>query len=344
MAGKASLGTVLVLGRPVDPAVEATLSSRLTVILGERFTREQALDAIAQADAVYLSEPAYLDAELIAAGKNVRVIGTVGSGNNRIDADAATAAGIPVINGAGAAFHSVAEHAIGFMLSLQKRIAQFDRWMHAEKRFPGTVERQELFGTPGELQGKTVGIVGLGYIGKDIAEKARLGFNMEVLGFDPFVARFEAGRQHITLFRDLGDMIGRCDFLVIACPLTSVTRGLIGADLLARLPKSAFVIIVSRGGIVAEAALVDALRSGTIAGAAVDVYDPEPPAPGNPLFDIGNCVVTPHNAGGTREAFHQLAVTVPEQMIEAMDGHRPDNVTNPSTWETYRRRWFDGPQ
>jgi D-3-phosphoglycerate dehydrogenase len=318
----------VLLPAPISPVAEAVLRAAADLVPAGDLTREQLDAALAEVEGIYVQAPAVLTAEWIAAAHHLEVIGTAGSGTNRIDMDAATAHGIPVVHAAGAAYRSVAEHAVGLMLSLAKRIAYYDRWFHTRKEWPPP--ENGGYGTP--LHGKTIGIVGLGFIGRDLAHKCGVGFGMRVLAYDPYFVVNEARRLGIDLRRDLDAILPESDFLAITCPLTAETRDLLRERHLRLLKPTAYVIVSSRGGIVNEHDLVHALQKGWIAGAGVDTWDPEPAPPNHPLYDMDNVVLTRHIGGGTAEDLDLIATAVASGVTEALRGVRPDHIANPQVW------------
>ena len=263
-----------------------------------------------------------MGADLLERAPRLEVIGFPGSGFESIDTAAATRAGVAVVYAAGSQYAAVAEHAIGLMLSLAKRIGFADRQMHAERRFPPR-EAYSGDGWPGfphEIDRKTVLILGFGFIGRDLARKCRAAFDMTVLAYDPYFDPMEAERQGVRLSRrrsELPELIGQADFVVLCLPLGAETRHIVGAEELRAMKPGAYLINVSRGGTVDEAALIDALRQGRIAGAGIDVFDPEPALDDHPFFSMDNTVVTPHIGGWVREALPRLV-----QQHRARDARR----------------------
>jgi len=199
-----------------------------------------------------------VSADVLAASPVLEVIGIPGSGWDQIDVAGATARGIPVVNAAGAQHAAVAEHAVGLMLSLVKRIAVSDRLFHAEKRFVGRdhFTGDAWPGWPEELGGKTIGIIGFGFIGRDLARKCRLGFDMTVLAYDPYVDPDEVARQGVAPVADLDRLLGTSDFVSLHLPLTQATRHIIGERELRLMQPHSYLINLSRAGTVAEEALV----------------------------------------------------------------------------------------
>ena len=269
----------------------------------------------------------------LAAGTRLEVVASYGSGYETIDVDAATRAGILVVNAAGSQYSAVAEHGVGLMLAFAKRIAWCDRVLHGEQRFPS----RESFtgagwpGWPSQLRGKTLGIVGLGFIGRDLAEKCRLAFDMRVLAHSPRCDPEEAARQRVEL-TSLEDLLERSDYVCLCVPLTADTTGMIGREQLARMKPGAVLVNLSRGPTVDTGALVDALRGGPLAGAALDVFDPEPLPAGHPLYALDNVVMTPHLGGWVRESMPELARTAARELLRALRGDRPFRLVNPEAW------------
>ncbi|HEX8071775.1 MAG TPA: phosphoglycerate dehydrogenase [Pyrinomonadaceae bacterium] len=244
-------------------------------------------------------------AELMDAGGRLRVVGRAGVGVDNIAVAAATTRGIVVMNAPDGNTLTTAEHTMALLLALARRVPQ----AHASLR-AGRWERKRFVGV--ELRGKTLGVVGLGRIGRVVAARAQ-AFGMRVVAFDPFVAPEQANDLELELL-PLAEVCERADFLTVHTPLTAETRGLIGARELARMKPSARVLNCARGGLVDEQALYAALREGRVAGAALDVFEQEPPAADNPLLALEEVITTPHLGASTREAQEGVALTVAEQM------------------------------
>jgi D-3-phosphoglycerate dehydrogenase len=287
--------------------------------------------------------PGLLGAEVFARAPRLEVVGFPGSGFESIDTAAATRAGIAVVYAAGSQYAAVAEHALGLMLSLAKRIGFADRYMHAARRF----QPRELYtgdgwpGFPHEIDRKTVVILGFGFIGRDLARKCRAAFDMPVLAYDPYFDPVEAERQGVRLSRrrsELRDLIAQGDFVVLCLPLGAETRHIVGEEELRAMKPGAYLVNVSRGGTVDDAALVRALREGWIAGAGIDVFDPEPATDDHPFFSMENTVVTPHIGGWVREAMPRLVATTAREMLAALRGERPLRLANPEVWDAPQRR------
>lgn len=271
--------------------------------------------------------------ELVARCSSLLAVCSAGAGYDVIDVDACTRAGIAVCNNSGPGAEAVAEHALGFMLDLAKKITVSDRAL----RSGPLGDRLSLRGS--QLLGKTLGVVGLGAIGGRLVELcAPLG--MEVLVFDPYLdekAAQSRGVQRVTL----GELVERADFVQVTCPLTSETHGLIGRTQFAAMKPTAFFITTARGPVHDEAALLDALVNGRIAGAGLDVFHEEPPRQDNPLLQLDNVVATPHTAGITVEAARDIAVATATQWQTIFEGRMPPRLLNPDVWPRYCDRFRD---
>ena len=261
-------------------------------------------------DALIVRSQVQADAALIAAGTRLQVIGRAGVGVDNVDLDAATRAGIVVVNAPTGNTIAAAEHTLALLLGLARRVAAADASMRR-----GEWKRAQFQGV--ELRGRTLGIIGLGKIGMAIADRAR-GFEMTLVGMDPYVTAEQAALHGVELM-DLEAVLRRADAITVHVPLTRATRGLIDARAIARLRPGAFVLNVARGGIVDEAAVADALRSGHLGGAGIDVFETEPPL-GSPLLDAPNTILTPHLGASTAEAQVAVAEEVAEQVIDVLAG------------------------
>lgn len=255
-----------------------------------------------------------VSAEVIHAATRLRVIGRAGVGVDNIDVEAASARGIVVVNAPTAANVAAAEHTLALLLALARHIPQADASVKA-----GRWERSRFLGV--EVRGKTLGIIGLGHIGSEVARRAG-GLGMRVIAYDPYVSPEYALKLNVTLV-DLDTLLQQSDFLTVHVPLTPATRGLIGARELARTKRGVRIINCARGGIIDEVALAAALRSGQVAGAALDVFTTEPPENSPFITDPDlrqRVVLTPHLGASTEEAQISAAVEVAEQVIAVLQG------------------------
>ena len=267
-------------------------------------------EALSGAAALIVRSQTRVTRAALAGASELRVIGRAGVGVDNIDVEAATERGITVVNAPLANTLSAAEHAFGLMLALARHIPQGDASLRG-----GAWERGRLQGV--ELAGRTLGIVGLGRIGSEMARRAR-AFEMALLGYDPFVPAERARSLGVELV-GLSELFARSDFVTLHSALLEETRGLVSAELLAGAKPGLRLINAARGGLVDEAALLDAVRSGRLAGAAVDVFSSEP-AVGNILTTDPRIVVTPHLGASTLEAQDRAALTVVEQVIDVLAG------------------------
>jgi D-3-phosphoglycerate dehydrogenase / 2-oxoglutarate reductase len=274
----------------------------------------------------------HADADLLRRAPNLLIVSSNGAGFDPVDVDACTAAGVLVVNQSGGNANSVAEHALGMMLTLSKRIIEADR---ALRRDPH-VNRNALMGT--EAQGKTIGIVGLGNVGRRLAELCKGLFGMKVLAYDPYLSREEItarGGEKV----ELDDLLRRSDYVSINCPLTKDNRGMIGAREYALMQPHAYFVTTARGFIHDEGALLEALRNKQIAGAGLDVWSKEPPPADHPLLQFDNVLASPHTAGVTKEARINMGRIAAEQMLDALDGKLPPRIINPEVWPVYAQRF-----
>jgi D-3-phosphoglycerate dehydrogenase len=254
--------------------------------------------ALAEADGLIIRSGTRVSAEVLDGPLKLRAIARAGVGVDNIDVPAATRRGIVVMNTPGGNTVSTAEHTLALMLALVRNVAQANASLKA-----GKWDRNKFTGT--QLEGKTLGIVGLGRVGQSVARRA-LGFDMKVLGFDPFLSPARAAELGVESVGRLDDLWPACDFITLHTPLSPETRNVINADVLARMRRGVRILNCARGGLIDEAALVQALDSGHVAGAAIDVFDPEPPPADHPLVNHPKVVVTPHLGASTEEA--QVAV------------------------------------
>ena len=256
---------------------------------------------------------------------------SAGVGYDIVDVDACTAAGVIVCNNSGPGREAVAEHALGFMLALAKKIAVADRMI----RRAMVQDRTALRST--ELLGKTLGIVGVGQIGSRLVELCA-PFSMTVLAYDPYLSHDEARARGATKV-ELDELLERSDFVHLNCPLTPETEGLMGREQFGRMKPTAYFITTARGPVHDEGALYDVLTTGVIAGAGIDVFHDEPPDPAHPLLTLDNVVASPHTAGITVEATRDIALATAEQWITIFAGKVPPRLVNPEAWSAYVDRF-----
>lgn len=278
-------------------------------------------------DAVCLADRA-----LIARCPNLLAISTSGAGFDPVDVPACSEAGLIVVNQTGLNKQAVAEHVLGMMLALSKRMIQSDRALRRDRRW----HRLDYIGD--DIQGKTIGIVGIGNIGSLIARICGGTFGMTTLAYDPYVSAEEIaqrGARKVTL----EELLATSDFVSLNCPLSEETRGMIGRAQFRMMKPNAYFITTARGGIHDEEALAEALEQKWIAGAGLDVFEAEPPALDHPLLGFDNVLATPHNAGGTHQAFRAMAEGAARQWLDIFAGRRPPRLLNPEAWPAFRRRY-----
>ena len=274
--------------------------------------------ALADADALVVRSAVQVGDELMAHAPKLRVIGRAGVGVDNIDAEAATRRGIVVMNTPGANAVAVAELTLCLMIALARKLPMANTTMHA-----GKWEKKNLQGS--ELRGKTLGILGLGRIGLDVARRAR-GFGMEILGTDPFVSAAVARENGITVV-PMEELFAKADYLTLHVGLTTQTHGVVNAKTLATMKKGVRIINCARGELVVEADLVAALQGGQVAGAALDVFTVEPPKD-SPYFGLDNVILTPHIAGSTAEAQEAVGIQIAQQVREYLKLGVVQNAVN----------------
>lgn len=288
-----------------DSGLEPLRAAGLTVEKQTGLTGPALAQAVKNCEGLIVRSETKVTAELLASATSLRVIGRAGVGVDNIDVPAATIRGIVVMNAPDGNTITTAEHTIALLISLARSIPQANSSLK-----DGRWERKRFIGV--ELQGKTLGIVGLGRIGRVVASRAR-AMGMLIVAYDPFIAAEQARDLEIELV-PLDEVYARADFLTVHTPLTAETRGLIDREVLAKMKKGARIINCARGGLVDEDALHEAINNGSIAGAALDVFVQEPPQPDHPLLKLDQVIVTPHLGASTTEAQEGVALTVAEQM------------------------------
>lgn len=269
---------------------------------------------------------------LLAAMPNLLAVSSNGAGYDTVDVAACTAAGVAVVNQSGGNKEGVAEHVLGLMLALSKRIGETDRFMRARPDIPRTAFMGH------DILGRTVGIVGIGNVGSQVAELCRGLFRMRVLAYDPYLGAEQIaarGAEKVTL----EELLAQSHYVSVNCPRNKETLGMIGAREFALMQPEAYFITTARGGIHDEAALAEALAGKRIAGAGLDVWAKEPPAPDHPLLRFDNVLASPHTAGVTHESRREMGRYAAEQILNILDGKRPPRLINPEVWPVYRERF-----
>ena len=313
---------VVVIAEELSPATVEALGPDFDIRSVDGTDREALFAALAEANAVLVRSATKIDAEALSHAPHLTVVARAGVGLDNVDIKAATAAGVMVVNAPTSNIISAAELTVGHILSLARRIPTAHHSLAA-----GEWKRSAFTGT--ELYEKTIGIVGLGRIGALVA--ARLAaFDTRLIAYDPYVTSARAQQLGVQLVT-LEELVAESDFLTIHMPKTPETTGMIGAEQLRAMKSSAFVVNVARGGLIDEDALLDALRSGQIAGAGLDVFSAEPPAEGSAaaaLLSLPNVVVTPHLGASTDEAQEKAGVSVARSVKLALEGDLVPDAVN----------------
>ncbi len=286
------------------------------------YTEEKLIREIKDVDALIITSQQHVTRKVIQAANKLKVIVKYGSkpGIDNVDLDAATEKGIFVCYTPHANSDSVAEHTIALILALMKKL-----YVSCSQLKQGKWRSKGLLGY--ELLGKTVGIIGLGNIGRKVAEKIS-GFKVKLFAYDPYVDKKIAQQINVELV-DLETLLKESDVVTIHTALTRETKHMIGENELKLMKKTAFIINTARGAIIDEKALIKALKEGWIAGAALDVFEEEPPNPDNPLLKMDNVLVTPHFASCTFEAYQREAIMAAEEVLRVLKGEPPKFIANP---------------
>jgi phosphoglycerate dehydrogenase-like enzyme len=320
----------VVLWRPMyDPQGHQILTGAgLGVVIVDSANAGEIKQALHGARALWVRTPERVTAEILDSGNELVVVSTSGYGTDNIDIAAATDRGILVVNHQGFGRVPVSEHTVLLMLASAKQLLWGDRGVR-----DGTAWSNRSGLQISELEGKSVGIVGLGYIGSEVARKLKYGFNCRVFAYDPNVNPRIARLVGAQLVKDLYTMLPECQFLVLVPELTPEARGMIGAKELAALPVGAVVVNTGRGQVLDYDALNDALENNHLSAAALDVYYPEPLPAGHPLLRNPRVTLSPHVAGTTVETSLQLARSAAEQIFTALSGELPAFPTNKVAWD-----------
>ena len=274
---------------------------------------------IGEYDALAVRSATKVTAEILEAGKKLKVVGRAGVGVDNVDLAVANRRGIVVMNTPGGNTITVAELTVAMMMALSRHLPQATASLKSGKWEKKRFEGRELFN-------KTLGVIGIGNIGSVVVDRC-LGMKMKVVAFDPFITP-EAATQLGCELVELDELYRRADYVSVHVPLSDATRNLIGKEALAKMKKGAFLVNCARGGIVDEAALVEALKSGHLGGAALDVFATEPPNPDNPLFRLDNFICTPHLGASTYEAQQNVATALAEQMVDYLCNQTIRNAVN----------------
>ncbi len=314
--------TTIVATAPVDDMVGEVLAPHGRLVTAPTPDEATVMTMLGDCVGLVVRGDATVSAELIAAGPRLRVIGRTGVGYNSIDVAAATERRIPVIYTPGAGARAVAEASMTLMLTLCKRVAHWDE----QTKQGNWLSRYEQ--PPGDLDRRTVGIVGFGRIGQILATMAR-PFDMNILAHDPYASAERADELGVRLV-DLDVLLAESDFICVHALLNDETRGLIDRARLQRVKRGAFLINLARGGLIESLDVVEeALADGRLAGAGLDVFDPEPPDHTHPIFRRANCITAPHCLGASRQAMTNIFASMADDMNAVLSGRRPQHIVNP---------------
>jgi D-3-phosphoglycerate dehydrogenase len=309
---------IVLIAEELSPATVSALGPDFEIKNIDGTDRKALLSALATADAILVRSATQVDAEAIAAAKQLKVIARAGVGLDNVDIKAATAAGVMVVNAPTSNIISAAELAIGHLLSLARHIPDANASLKQDKW-----ERNKFTGV--ELYDKTIGIVGLGRIGSLVAQRLS-GFGARLIGYDPYISPAKAEQMGVSL-ASLDQVMEQSDFITIHIPKTAETTGLIGVDQFAKAKKELRIVNCSRGGIIDEDALLEALTTNRIAGAGLDVFNHEPPK-GSALLSLPNILVTPHLGASTEEAQEKAGISVAKSVRLALAGDLVPDAVN----------------
>ncbi|MCY0095339.1 NAD(P)-dependent oxidoreductase [Hoeflea ulvae] len=314
---------------PLHPQVTGELRSLGTLVVASEPSPAAILAESAGASIIVVRAP--IPAEIFAREPGLRAAVRHGAGLDMIPLDAATAAGVLVANVPGVNAVTVAEHCIWSALALLRRYPQLSHDLKSD----GWTKARAHSDHGRELSGRTLGIVGMGNVGNALFRIAHAGFGMKVLAVTSRPEALPEGAQAAAL----RDVLSQSDVVVLCCPLTEATRGMIGADEIGLMSAGAILVNVARGPVVHEQALISALESGRIGGAVLDVFDTQPLPDDHPYLAMHNVILTPHMAGITEESMLRMGQGVVMETRRILAGERPDNFCNPTAWERYLRRF-----
>jgi len=299
------------------------LSKHADVRLAKSLNEDELAEEVKDVDVIMVVY-AKITEKIINSAAKLRGIVRYGIGVDNIDLKATSKRRIPVANVPDYCIGTVADHAFALILALNRKLLLADRILRSGEYGLWTSPSPKLMGV--DLEGKVLGLVGVGKIGSAVAARAK-GFGMKVVAFDPYIPKEIAEKIGVELV-DLETLLKNADFISIHAPLTPETRGIIGEKELRMMKRTAYIINTARGPIIQEKALYKALKNGWIAGAGLDVYEKEPPDLDNPLFKLENVILTPHIAYYTKEAIWRLEMSAVEEAIRILQGKMPKNLVN----------------
>ncbi|HTE21195.1 MAG TPA: phosphoglycerate dehydrogenase, partial [Armatimonadota bacterium] len=319
IGANAPSGHRVLVADPVAAAGVERLREGAQVDVATGLTTEQLIERIGDYDALVVRSETRVTAAVLEAGKRLRIVARAGVGVDNIDVPAATQCGVIVVNSPEGNTIAAAEHTVAMLLALSRKVAAA-----AESLRRGEWKRSQFGGV--EVYNKTLGVIGFGKIGREVARRGR-GLGMRVIASDAFVTEELARREGVELV-ELPDLIRQSDYITVHTPLTRDTRGLLDDAAFAQMKDGVRVINCARGGIIDEAALLRALESGKVAGAALDVFEKEPPPTDHPLLAHPRVVATPHLGASTEEAQVNVAIDVVEQILAVLQGGPPRSAVN----------------
>ncbi len=305
------------VSEPINQKGIDLLTSKVELVYAPDTSNETALKLIGDCEGAILRATTVFNAEVIAAAKKLKVIARTGVGHNNVDLNAASEAGIYVTITPGTNNTSVAEHVLALILGMGKQLFFMNKAVREGRWF----DRFSPFQI--DIAGKTVGVVGLGTIGIEVGKRCK-ALGMYVIGYDPYYK----GGIDLQRTDDLDFLLEHSDFVTLHCPSVPETKDMINQKSLARMKPMGYLINTSRGDLVDETALIEALENKTIKGAAIDVFKDEPVAPDNPLLKAPNLIMSPHCAGSTIESNERIAVMAAQSVLEVFSGKRPKHICN----------------
>lgn len=313
--------TKILLSQEIHPQGRKLLEGKFQIVLPSDTSQEALEAAVQDVEAIILRTTSAVTPEVIAAAPKLKIISRTGAGVDNVAVDAATERGILVCNLPRVNALSVAEHAVSLMMSLAKDLPAMDRAVRGDRW------KERNAGAAVELEGKTLGIVGMGGIGSLVAGKCSAGLGMKILAYDPYV-RDQFGDKDYEFAPSLEDLFARADVVSLHCPNIPETKGMVTRDLLFAMKPNAYFINCARGEVVDEEALIDLLKERRIAGAGLDVFSREPPGADNPLLGLDNVILSPHSAALTQEATVRMSTEAAQAVIDFFEGGRPKFIYN----------------
>lgn len=314
---------------PLHPRAVETLGGAGDLVVASALDAETLAREARQAAAVIVRAP--LPAALFEAAPELRLAVRHGAGLDMIPVDAATRAGVLVANVPGVNARSVAEHVVFVAIAILRRFRMVDGDLRRDGWLAGRAHAEKTH----EIAGKRIGLVGFGHVGRQVAGIAQAGFGLDVMAHNRSGSGFPPGVAHAGL----DALMAQSDIVVLCCPLTEETRGMIDARRIASMKRDAILVNVARGAVVDDDALVEALNEKRIAGAALDVFADQPLPPDHPYLALDNVIVTPHMAGITEESMARMGVGAAQEVVRVLSGALPVNLCNGEAVEAYRRRF-----